>query len=261
MASDGRWAILVKSSAGANFARNNVLFNRNGARGGIVYGDATDVANLDSGANVLDAVSPADGGTRLTLAQWQLQGHEAGSFSIPFASLFVNAGAVDYRLPSGSAAIDHGAALPDVAQDLEGRARPAGPAFDIGAFELPVTPGAAFYTVTPCRLVDTRSAAAGPALSAATTRAVLAAGACGIPASAVSLSLNVTITLPSAAGYVTVFPTFALVPLASTLNFQAGQTRANNAVVPLDPSGHFFVLSGLPSGSVHLVVDVNGYFF
>jgi parallel beta-helix repeat protein len=259
MASDGRWAILFKSSTGANSARNNVLYNRNSAHGGIVYGDATDVADLDSASNVLDAVSPDDGGTRFTLAQWQAQGHEIGSISIPLVSLFVNPG-LDYRLPAGSAAIDHGIALADVPNDIEGRSRPAGPAPDIGAFEFPVAAGAAYYTVTPCRLVDTRSAAAGPALSWGTTRAVAAAGSCGIPAGAISLSVNVTITVPSADGYATVFPTFVLVPIASTVNFRAGQTRANNAIVPLDPTGRFFVLSGLTSGSVHLVVDVNGYF-
>jgi hypothetical protein len=50
------------------------------------------------------------------------------------------------------------------------------------------------------------------------------------------------------------------VPLASSINYSAGQTRANNAVVPLDGAGRFAVRCDQAAGSVHLLVDVNGYF-
>jgi hypothetical protein len=48
--------------------------------------------------------------------------------------------------------------------------------------------------------------------------------------------------------------------LSSTINYRAGQTRANNAIVPLGLFGDINVVSGQPSGTVHFILDVNGYF-
>jgi hypothetical protein len=47
-------------------------------------------------------------------------------------------------------------------------------------------------------------------------------------------------------------------PLASTLNYSTGQTRANNAIVAFGPSGDITVRCA--SGTAHVVIDVNGYF-
>ncbi len=122
----------------------------------------------------------------------------------------------------------------------------------------------AFRTLTPCRLVDTRGAAGplgGPALLAGEDRTFSLVGACGVPASAASLSLNVTVTGAAAAGYVTLHPGDEVPPPTSTVNFLAGQTRANNAVIRLsaDGAGTLRVLNGSP-GPVHVVLDVNGWF-
>jgi hypothetical protein len=47
----------------------------------------------------------------------------------------------------------------------------------------------------------------------------------------------------------------------SSINFSAGVTRANNAIVPLatDGAGTIGVKNG-SAGMVHFVLDVNGYF-
>jgi hypothetical protein len=50
------------------------------------------------------------------------------------------------------------------------------------------------------------------------------------------------------------------VPTASTINYSAGLTRANNAIVPLGVSGDLAVYSGQGAGTVHVILDVNGYF-
>ena len=55
------------------------------------------------------------------------------------------------------------------------------------------------------------------------------------------------------------FAAGAPAPLASNLNYVAGQTRANNAIVPLNASGQLAALCG-PTGTTHLIIDVNGYF-
>jgi len=123
--------------------------------------------------------------------------------------------------------------------------------------------GLSFYTVTPCRLFDTRNPAgplAGPALVAGANRTLTAAGQCGIPATARALSLNVTVTQPGAAGDLRFFPGGSAVPLVSSINYRAGQSRANSAVAVLGAAGDLTVLCDQGAGTVQLILDVNGYF-
>jgi hypothetical protein len=117
-----------------------------------------------------------------------------------------------------------------------------------------------FFTLSPCRLVDTREAGQGPALAAGEVRVLAVAGACAIPPTARAVAVNVTVAGPTAAGHLTFGPGGAPPPATSTLNFGLGQTRANNAVLPLGPDGTVAVLAGLGQGSVQLIVDVNGWF-
>jgi parallel beta-helix repeat protein len=135
MAADGRWALVISNTAGRNAVRNNVLYNRNTAHGGLVLGAATDVNNVDSDYNIQDWISTDDGATRQSLAQWQAQGHELHSLSATPDTLFVNAATGDYHLRSGSPAIDGGQTLSDVAVDMDGNPRPLGIASDIGCYE------------------------------------------------------------------------------------------------------------------------------
>jgi glucose/arabinose dehydrogenase len=115
-----------------------------------------------------------------------------------------------------------------------------------------------FNTLAPCRLVDTRSA--GPALAAGSTRTFTAAGACGIPATASTIAVNVTVIGASNSGNLEIWPAGTTAPGTSVLGFQAGQTRSNNAFVALGAAGNFSALASMPSGSAHLVVDVVGWY-
>ena len=75
-----------------------------------------------------------------------------------------------------------------------------------------------------------------------------------------AIAVNVTAVLASGDGYLTVYPA-GPPPLTSTLNFLTGQTRGSNAVVGLSPTGTFAVSPLVTGGgTVHLVVDVSGYF-
>jgi hypothetical protein len=114
-----------------------------------------------------------------------------------------------------------------------------------------------FYTVSPCRVLDTRSS--GGALAAATERVVTVAQACGVSASARAVSVNLTVTQPTAAGNLALFPTGAA-PTTSTINYGAGQTRGNNAVVSLSGAGALSIRCTQASGSAQVILDVNGYF-
>lgn len=120
-----------------------------------------------------------------------------------------------------------------------------------------------FYTVEPCRLFDSRRPEDGPAPSSGFATVVEINGACGIPATARALAVNLTVVQPGTAGYLTVYPGDGLPPLASNVNFSAGQTRTNNAVVRLAPSGNgtLAVRPMLAGGaSVQVVIDVIGFF-
>ena len=122
---------------------------------------------------------------------------------------------------------------------------------------------AGYYTLTPCRVADTRDADGpygGPALSAGATRSFAMAGRCGIPPEADAIALNVIVTQPTAPGFLRLFPLGVAPPLASTINYSAGQTRANNAIVQLGSGDSIAVVCGQSSGATHAVIDVVGYF-
>ena len=66
-----------------------------------------------------------------------------------------------------------------------------------------------------------------------------------------------TVTQPTAPGHVILYPGGSPAPSVSAINFRAGQTRANNAIVPLGAGGTLAVQSAAPT---HFIPDVNGYF-
>jgi hypothetical protein len=72
--------------------------------------------------------------------------------------------------------------------------------------------------------------------------------------------VNLTVTQPTAGGNLRLYPAGQAAPPTSTLNYAAGQTRANNAVVGLGSSGALAVRCSQVEGTTHAVLDVTGYF-
>ena len=97
-------------------------------------------------------------------------------------------------------------------------------------------------------------------LQAGSTRVFPLAGRCGIPATARAVSVNLTETQSTATGHFRLYPAGLTVPAVSSINYLASQTRANNAVVPLNSAGELAVYCSQASGTAHMVLDVNGYF-
>lgn len=123
----------------------------------------------------------------------------------------------------------------------------------VGAF-VPANATAAgrFVAQPSTRLYDSRS---GPTLAPGATKTLPLPA--GVPADAVAMALNVTITQSSAPGFVTEFPAGHPMPMSSILNVdQAGQTRAASGIFPVSPAGVALYLSG----GGHIVVDLLGYF-
>ena len=120
-----------------------------------------------------------------------------------------------------------------------------------------------FYTLTPCRLFDTRDPASVPGalpLAANSERTFAATSRCGVPPTARSLAVNLTVINPTATGHVTLFPAGAPLPTASSINYSAGRIRSSNGIVGLGTSGSFTARCVQASGTVDLIVDVSGYF-
>ena len=100
-------------------------------------------------------------------------------------------------------------------------------------------PTAAYVSVQPCRLADTRLNSGFARLDTLTIQ-IPARGICGIPANATSVALTLTVDRPDAAGYLTAWPADQA-PTVSNVNFDGSQIRANSSITRLDASGNFRV--------------------
>ena len=128
-------------------------------------------------------------------------------------------------------------------------------------FYMPADAPRSFFTISPCRVLDTRNAGSGGALAGNSTRVVQVTGICSVPSSAKAISANVSVVTAGGAGFFGAFPGNGF-PLGTTImSFSAGQTRTNNAVILLatDGAGTALFQNGATQGA-HLVLDVNGYF-
>ncbi len=130
-----------------------------------------------------------------------------------------------------------------------------------------------FVPITPCRIIDTRLA--GGQIAANTVRSFditavtdyafqggdasncNGAGGAGSFAAA---AINFTVVTPTAAGYITAFPFLATQPLASNVNYVAGDIVANLSIVKLDQGASANELSVYSFAQTHLVADLVGYY-
>lgn len=127
--------------------------------------------------------------------------------------------------------------------DVLGYLTPAGGDVAAGRFQ-PVVPYRALQTTT------------GSKPAAGSTTVVSSFGATVDAAPAAAVVLNVTATRVDTPGFVTVYPSTAGLPVASTLNVVPGATIANMLIVPLGADG---TVSLYTSSQTDLIVDVMGY--
>jgi hypothetical protein len=132
-----------------------------------------------------------------------------------------------------------------------------------GYFAPPGSGGLNFYTVPPCRLVDTTQAngsLGGPAIAALATRNFpLSQGPCGLPASPAlqAYSLSITASPQGPLGYLSTWPAGGTQPFVSTLNGYKGLAVANAAIVPAGSPGSISVFVTTTS---NVTIDTAGYF-
>ena len=110
-----------------------------------------------------------------------------------------------------------------------------------------------YVAVTPRRLFDTRD---GLASVAAGTVHVLDLAA-DLPDTASDVVMNVTVTKPAGAGFVTVYPCSAERPTVSNLNYIAGQTVPNLVTVSIGDDAKVCLYT---SATAHLIADLGGWY-
>ncbi|HLJ48114.1 MAG TPA: SBBP repeat-containing protein [Bryobacteraceae bacterium] len=122
--------------------------------------------------------------------------------------------------------------------------------------------GLSFYSVTPCRVADTRTATGpfgGPSMVGGSSRNfAVPMSPCSVPNTAQAYSLNFTV-VPRARqlGYLTTWPAGQTQPIVSTLNSTDGGIVANAAIVPAGSGG---AISVFVTDNADVIIDINGYF-
>jgi uncharacterized repeat protein (TIGR01451 family) len=236
---------------------------------------ASDVDTVVAAVSIRDAVSAKTDAA--AVFEVVLSEPSASSVSVAFATADGSAQAgVDYLATTRAVAFPAGVTRVEVPVTLLSPSPPGTRSFfarlstpvntTVGrsqARALLAAEGAMGFTpVTPCRLVDTRDPGLGgplPLRAGETTRFAVS-GHCGIPAGADSIVVNITTTGATVGGHLRAFSGGADLPDSSLLNYSTGQTRANNAVLSLGAAGDVAIYVGQPSGTVHVLIDVGGYF-
>lgn len=164
---------------------------------------------------------------------------------------------------------------------LMGGAAVAGAQLDPGDKSAPspraTGPSSVFVPITPCRIVDTRSAnaegtLAGPmdpnevrsyrAFDATATFYKSQGGstaACGITTQSVAVEATVTALTPSADGYFRAYPSTEGVPNATFLNYTQGVNISNTGTISVAAVGPDLKVKNF-GGTTHYVIDVQGYY-
>jgi hypothetical protein len=121
-------------------------------------------------------------------------------------------------------------------------------------------PGDRYNAVAPNRLLDSRTdiGAWNAPLVAGAPKSLAVRNVGGIPDTADAVIMNVTVTGGSANSFLTAYPSGSGVPVASNVNFAAGQTIPNLVTVKLGPDGKVAFANAI--GSVHVIADVVGFY-
>lgn len=136
--------------------------------------------------------------------------------------------------------------------------------FDVSGYFANDTTGATFQSIIPARVLDSRISLGAGLFHSLAKQTVQVTGLLGVPADAVAITGNVTVTGQTSAGSVTVAPSLAtgVKPATSTINFPLHDTRANGVTVALGPDGGIDIMyvANVRGGTTDIVFDVTGYF-
>ena len=198
---------------------------------------------------------PLAGGTTVTVTGSNLAGALAVTFGgLDGTSLAVATGGTSLTVvsPAGVSA----GAVP-VVVETEGGLSAAG-ASSLFTYVAPAPKPPVYTPLAPYRALDTRSAGSGGPLRAGATRSLKVAGIGQVPAGAVAVVVNVTLTAPTKATAVTLYPKGGQKPPVSSMIVGKADTVAHLVEVAVGRNGSISIHNA--SGSVQVVLDVEGYF-
>ena len=127
--------------------------------------------------------------------------------------------------------------------------------------------GLSLYGVTPCRVIDTRTA--GGAFNGLLSPPVdVVDPGCAASSLAQAYVFNASVVPVGALGYLTLWPDGSNQPLVSTLNALDASISSNMAIVPTGLTHHKYVAAVTSNGSVdayasgltQLILDISSYF-
>ena len=130
---------------------------------------------------------------------------------------------------------------------------------DLVGYYTTAATGSTFVSSGPTRVLDTRNGTGTPKqqLGAGKTISLQIAGVNGAPANVTAVAMNVTATGAGQSSWIAAYPDGQALPKTSTVNFAAGHTTPNLAIVPVvDGKVDFYNANG----SVDVIADVTGYF-
>jgi len=140
---------------------------------------------------------------------------------------------------------------------------------DVTGYFVPVG-GLQFYSIVPCRVIDTSVGTGGfngqlPNGGTGTLFTVKGATPCNIPVDAVAVAANATAVGTQDQGFLALFPGANAWPGVSNVNFFAGDTIGNGALIPLSAGASDLAVLAVAAnpatvGVADFTLDVTGYF-
>jgi hypothetical protein len=131
---------------------------------------------------------------------------------------------------------------------------------DVTGYFLNNNNGATYNVLTPVRVLDSRFGIGLSNKFAANTPRTFQVTGGSIPAGAIAVTGNLTVTNQTRAGFVSLTPAPTANPTTSTINFPTGDTRANGLTVPLSTAGKLSAVYKASGGTTDLILDVTGYY-
>lgn len=200
------------------------------------------VPTSGAGAVLLDvsASGPSAGGW---LTTWAKGATRPATAQVRYETGRASTGLVEAKIGSGGAVSIHSTAQTDVMVDIVGWLPTSGDQ----------------VAVNPARILDSQTGLGITTgrVAAGTAPLVKVAGRAGVPATGVkAVVATVTAVSPTAAGYLTAYPSGTSEPAYASVKYASGQSVVNTVVVPLGADGSIRVMAG---SAAYLKIDVLGY--
>lgn len=243
----GAMTLVSHASASATTAANRRSYPA------VLSADGSRIAFLSTATDLASLPAGSDGWTSLFL-------HDRSTGANTYVGQMTRVGlpghnylSIPPRISADGGAVAFGSFQPLVAGDSNNT-------WDVYLYG-PEASGGGGGTFVPCTVFDTR-ASDGPALRSGARKVLQVAGTCGVPTTARSVAVNVTVLQATNQGNLQIYPGNVRKKPSAMLRFQKNVTRTESFNLPLATNGAG-TLTLVPTvkgnGTVHVIVEVTGY--